>query len=91
MRPPWALLAGGALGAICFALCALFLGHVTGIAIGLVLAIVALARRAVQAAVLFVAAAALCGAGLFVAPATAIFAAALCFGGGLVALASAHR
>ena len=61
------------------------------IAVGLVRAIVSLARSAVHAAVLFVAAAAVCGAGLLVAPATAIFAAALCFGGGLVALASAHR
>jgi hypothetical protein len=90
LEPLGALLVGGVCGAIGFALCALWLGPMAGIVIALVAAIIAFARRAPGPASNFVAAAALCAIALM--PSTiAIFAAALCFGYGVVLAARYPR
>ena len=87
VEPVAALVAGGVAGALDFALCALWLGPVTGIIIALVATVATGARRMPRAAITFVAAAALSAVALH--PSTfALLAAALCFG---VALARTAR
>jgi hypothetical protein len=82
VEPPWALIAGGIAGALCFFLFALLFGARWAIAVAVVAAIIAFAKRNRTAAIAFVVAAAISAMGL--APSVAVlFIASLVFGAGL--------
>ncbi|MBA2685033.1 MAG: hypothetical protein H0U66_11120 [Gemmatimonadaceae bacterium] len=89
-EPLAALVAGGAFGAAAFALCALFLGVVSAIAISVAAAIVAAVWRRLSLAMIF-AASAVVSALALVAPTIAIPCAALVFGAGLASAARTAR
>jgi hypothetical protein len=81
-EPPWALTTGAIAGALCFFLFALLFGARWAIAVAVVAAITALAKRVRLAAIAFVVAGALSAIGL--APSVAaLFIASLAFGAGL--------
>ncbi|MEP7085763.1 MAG: hypothetical protein ABI884_00390 [Gemmatimonadota bacterium] len=89
-EPLAALVAGGAFGAVAFALCALFLGVVSAIAISVAAALVAVARRRLSLAMIFAASAVVSALALG-APTIAIPCAALVFGAGLASAARTAR